>query len=756
MLRKLPYFGIGLLLVIGAGVLHLAQLERNLPLSADLGEATQSFELRLDTEELERIQAEARRQAEAAAQRAAQEQEEAARRAQEEARRLVPEEERRKAEDEARRRAEAEAMRRAEEARRRAEPRAEAASRRPEPRAPAEAAEAARPPEPQAERTEERVAAAPASPLPPPRSEPTAAPLPPPEVEAARPAPSSPLPPAEAAPAPPPAADVAAPEVVTVSRFPALEAPDSVAPGAEFPVQVWLSEENLTPEVEVKTGPGAALTPEGRLALTLPAGPATWDLEVLLFAPGFELARESKWSAPMRLHAQGDSEPAQFWLRARSLAQPKPRRRLHARLFHAGRYLGSISRDITVEGGQSGPSAALTLSAPPKTIAGAIELGPGAPAPDLDVSILYDEPGRLGRGTIHVVSPHIGGSALVEAFSTPPEIIPWLEQNYRRLVAAGSQLQRGLTRPGAAGQPTASKEETIHLARAFGRQLYLRYAPPALRKAFWALAAPSNGGRPMLRTIQITSNDPKIPWELIRPISEDGSKEFDFLGLEFRVARWALRISGRQLDKPLQTIPYRELVAIVPRYEGGEYLPFQSDELAALEHVAGYRAAAGNLAGLEALLKQKSASIVHFSGHGVFQKQDGDVPFFGIRLDDAVLDPLTWRDLAAPGDVNPFFFFNACDTGRAESVGGFVEGWGPAVLEAGASGFVGGLWPLFDKAAATFSTSFYEEFAKRLGDGSAPVTDILWSVRRRFYENGDPTYLAYTFYGDVNLRFVRN
>jgi len=27
-------------------------------------------------------------------------------------------------------------------------------------------------------------------------------------------------------------------------------------------------------------------------------------------------------------------------------------------------------------------------------------------------------------------------------------------------------------------------------------------------------------------------------------------------------------------------------------------------------------------------------------------------------------------------------------------------------------------------------------------------------VRKRFYETGDPTYLAYTFYGNANLQVV--
>ena len=86
---------------------------------------------------------------------------------------------------------------------------------------------------------------------------------------------------------------------------------------------------------------------------------------------------------------------------------------------------------------------------------------------------------------------------------------------------------------------------------------------------------------------------------------------------------------------------------------------------------------------------------------------------------------------------------------------GWSDGGAPAVLDAGASGFISGLWPLFDDAAAAFSKHFYDELERRLADGQAPVADIVATGRQLFLETGDPTYLAYVFYGDVNLRFVR-
>ena len=66
------------------------------------------------------------------------------------------------------------------------------------------------------------------------------------------------------------------------------------------------------------------------------------------------------------------------------------------------------------------------------------------------------------------------------------------------------------------------------------------------------------------------------------------------------------------------------------------------------------------------------------------------------------------------------------------------------------------MWPLTDRAAAAFSTDFYGGITARLKRGPVYLAGILQGVRKRFYETGDPTYLAYTFYGNANLQIVKN
>lgn len=42
----------------------------------------------------------------------------------------------------------------------------------------------------------------------------------------------------------------------------------------------------------------------------------------------------------------------------------------------------------------------------------------------------------------------------------------------------------------------------------------------------------------------------------------------------------------------------------------------------------------------------------------------------------------------------------------------------------------------------------------RAEKGPVEVADVLRKVRRLFYEEGDPTFLAYVYYGDPDFRFV--
>jgi len=200
----------------------------------------------------------------------------------------------------------------------------------------------------------------------------------------------------------------------------------------------------------------------------------------------------------------------------------------------------------------------------------------------------------------------------------------------------------------------------------------------------------------------------------------------------------------------------REVVLISPRYEGRLSLPSPFKEVTALQSINGYRRVAGKFGPLRDLFGNYPAGIIHFAGHGEVRNSMEGIPEYVILLEDTPLDLMSWRGMIAYEAGNhPFIFFNACEIGQSHNVANFVDGWAPAILESGASGYVGGLWPLSDASAAEFAVNFYQRLDTQLQNGAVNIADLLRKTRQRFSENGDPTFLAYVYYGDPNFEFVR-
>jgi hypothetical protein len=516
-----------------------------------------------------------------------------------------------------------------------------------------------------------------------------------------------------------------------LDRYPTIEAPSEVAVGQEFAVQVSLTEARFTPEVRVPSGP---TTPEGAVRLRPPSTPGqdAWTIDVVLSARGFRF-RHGANSGWVTLPRRGDSTPAVFHLHAEPISESRATGTLYATFWHEGNYIARVARDIAVAAEPTSPALRRIEVQRPQRAA---RVEPERQPADLTLLVRErdDTPGRVD---IIVMSPYL--QPVTQSLDLPRGLSDWLDAHYDRFVA---ELGRG-----------ASKEATLPLLRGFGRELYRRLAPSAFKEAFWRL---QDALGPGFRSVQILSNNPLLPWELMRPSRADGSDERDFLGIEYRVARWHLGEAEALLDRAPQTVPLKELVVIAPEYGAKEALPSQTRELRALQAVPGFRRVAGRLARLQGIFQQFPEGIVHFAGHGLIRPTRPGLLEYVMRLEDAELDLLGFRGLrTARPTTHPFIFFNACSLGQARRVTRFVDGWAPAVLEAGASGYVGGLWLLSDAGAAEFAVHFYRALAGALDQGPVLVADILQQVRRRVYETGDPTFLAYVYYGDPQFRLIR-
>jgi CHAT domain-containing protein len=78
-----------------------------------------------------------------------------------------------------------------------------------------------------------------------------------------------------------------------------------------------------------------------------------------------------------------------------------------------------------------------------------------------------------------------------------------------------------------------------------------------------------------------------------------------------------------------------------------------------------------------------------------------------------------------------------------------MMGWAKQFMGAGAGAFIGSLWPVRSSSAGNFADSFYAAFVTE----QEPLGQASWRARMAIAnETGDPTWLAYTVYGNPAAR----
>jgi len=519
-----------------------------------------------------------------------------------------------------------------------------------------------------------------------------------------------------------------------ISRFANIEAPDQAPVETDFSIQVSLTRERLSDDTVV-SGMGDATRPTADGAINFPC-PEPCVVTAVLFAPGFTVAGTN--SADFRLAADRDAPPARFILKSRPGLKGVPSE-LTADFWRQGTFVAKVKRRISIGEAPRPTSTAPDNEGPrgsgpaPRNVALAFAQ---RSSPDLTVRWEEMDLGGLHYCLATVYSPSF--PAVRSEPCTPGEQIQkFLAQRYNGVLKTAL---RG-TRPAPSASAPMTPQQIESQLRGLGRELYEQYAPRNFKLALEQLRAPGN---PPLRTIQIDTNDPTLPWELMVPCDR---AECAFLGTDYQVARW--HISNRTPDLAPQLIRYATLEALAPRYSGSSYLPDQQKEIQALSGVPGFEAAGGKLDDFRHAFEASGGSILHFAGHG--QSDQG----YQIRMEDAEADPTMLRGWRR-GSGARLYFWNACDSGQEKTIAGFVDGWAPALLDSGAGGFIGGMWPLGDAAAAQFAEQFYASLKAGLGNpDGVQIAQLVQSGRSRFLQTGDPTYLAYVFYGDVRLTIKR-
>lgn len=294
------------------------------------------------------------------------------------------------------------------------------------------------------------------------------------------------------------------------------------------------------------------------------------------------------------------------------------------------------------------------------------------------------------------------------------------------------------------GMPLETAEQRKTAQRrleAKGANLFDLALPNDLKVLLWDL-------RERITTVQVTSDEPWIPWEVCRLKGRSAGRivEGKFFAEAFAITRWLYGVGA-----PRQ-ITMDNLAVVVP--EDSQLPKATAEKSYLLSLHKGARQAqevpATYLAVTEAMARGEF-DVWHFSCHGRADLT-GDGNQSAIELAD--------REVLKPEDVigavenvlapSPFVFLNACQSARGGVSLTGIGGWAQRFLRPGptdlpASAFVGTYWAVYDDAAFAFAEALYDGLLRGLPIGEA-VRAARVVIHKR--DSDDPTWLAYTVYAD--------
>lgn len=301
------------------------------------------------------------------------------------------------------------------------------------------------------------------------------------------------------------------------------------------------------------------------------------------------------------------------------------------------------------------------------------------------------------------------------------------------------------------GVSTRTEEQTADFKAALeriGQDLYDQIFSDELKREYAGRISQLHKAG-VIANLLITSDEPWIPWEILKPYQTDQTTgdvlvDDDFLCAEFRLSRWLagrgipdfVEISNARIVAPpsnlaavKREIDYFE-ITVPDRLHRPSQLP--------LETVAEV---------LDAL-QGKAGNLYHFSCHGNFDADNADESPLQLK-DGEIFAP---NDITGPYETGvvqskPLVFLNACYAGQiGRNIRG-LGGWAQRFVSKGASAFVGGMWEVNDNLAAEFAITFYDKLwsGETLGEAFHAARAHL-----RAMDPANPTWLAYTLYADPN------
>ena len=503
--------------------------------------------------------------------------------------------------------------------------------------------------------------------------------------------------------APAPAADD---EGKTPVRHPSIEPLSALAPGATVTLEI-----DLLRDI-------APATSGGPLALgEQPADWQTLELGVTVVSSAIDFDKSGRGKVTIQRNAA--STPARITGVVLVDVAEGTEIEVHAQFWDRTRCCGSAVRRLVV----GAASAAAAAAQPSPDMQGGMRVEPLAQAPDLTVFISLFDPAAPGRMHWRMVTEAFDG--------LPPKLDGIIDLGQDPAAEAAAMFKQ-----------FATLERGKHRARieGFGERLWDR-APAAFRNVYWALN--DHHKRPL--TIQFVSDDPHLPWELMRPF-RDGETHPP-LALRHAVARWIGRWHGYMCNR----LSAGRLVTVAPKYKSASMqLSLAESTAASLVSQFGAEALEGTLKCLQDLLETptgKPIALLYFTGHGAFNADAATASAIKLQDGNMTVDEVARREVTLGERDGTLVFFNACEVGATGNALGSVGGWADAFLSRRFRAFIAPLWAIDEEDAAQVT----QELMRRIVTDRAPVGAALRDLRAK-YGDVSPTFYSYLLYGDVTAR----
>jgi hypothetical protein len=474
---------------------------------------------------------------------------------------------------------------------------------------------------------------------------------------------------------------------------------------AEFPdsVQAGATESLL---VMIRVGPASA----AGLAIDLAAG----EVIDIVVQPRKGFVIEGPSEGALKVPTADESLPLQFKLRAIDEGDG----RINVFAFHRGQPLGMIDLRPSI----TAPSATEASGSKPTRRRRARKLAaPASAVPDLSMLVEERSYGDRIEYLIRLTAPdldlNLKSFGPLKLRSEPERFFDEFFSDIEGMPIDGPQAQ-------------ASARKKLETKGAY---LFDVLFPQDMKEQLWSV-------RDRITSVVVQSEEPWIPWELCRLQGREDGRTVDgpFLAEAYAITRW---MPGIPIKRQLSL---KDIALVVPDDSGLPLAAAERDYVLSLAG-RGHRVTSipATYVEVQSGLAAGQYDAWHFTGHGAARTNSSDRASIYLQAQEE-LTPLDLSGTAANlGVANPLVFLNACQVGRGGMSLTGIGGWARRFMEAGAGAFIGTYWSVYDTPAFEFAKRLYEELLKGSGIGNA-VRDARLAIR----DQGDPTWLAYTVFGD--------